>query len=157
MAVMGTLNEKSKSISENIIQWIGKEFIMESIVGMEFFEKLYEKKLNKEVKEAVDAIVEKKVKVRVEKEVKLKEDELEQERDKVKKMEQQVRALGQKAQVDQDRLLRLFAVRFEKTLSKKEKKLLLMHLELSGPDKLYNALLEYNNKNELRKWLMNFE
>ena len=71
--------------------------------------------------------------------------------------EQEKQAKEQLEQSKKDHLFQLFSKRFGEPLTEKEKKLILFRLDFSGIDKLYDAVLEHDNKDDLRNWLKHFE
>ena len=183
MAVIGTLN-KTENFSEKIIQWIGKELMMESFAGQELFRGLFREEFEIELKEKLNEFkkqaaerekqlelqAREKEKQAAERERKLaakREKELElqaRERERLAKelseknrTEQERQAKEQLEQTKQEHFFRMFSKRFGEPLTEKEKKLIVLHLEFSGADELYDAVLKHDNKEDLRNWLKHFE
>ena len=106
---------------------------MESFAGQELFRGIFREEFDKELKEKLN---------KLEKQVSEREKKL---------------AAEQLAQSEKDHLFKMFSKRFGESLTEKEKKLILLHLDLSGTDKLYDAVLKHDNKDDLRNWLKHFE
>ena len=116
---------------------------MESFAGQELFRGLFREEFEIELNEFKKQAAER------EKELEL------QAREKEKELELQ--AAEREQQIEKEHIFKMFSKRFGESLTEKEKKLIVLHLDLSGADKLYDAVLKHDNKDDLRNWLKYFE
>ena len=138
MTVVGKLNNKYKTMSDSIARWIGKELIMETVLGEEFWEGLFRERFENTFEERFEERFEK----RFEKE---KEELTRQVEEKVTR------------QIEKNNLFDLFSVRLGGSLTEEEKVLIDSHFQKAGFNTIFRAVLNITDGTELRKWLVTFD
>ena len=140
MTVVGGLNDKYSTMSDTISNWIGEELIMETTLGQEFWEGLFRKRFEKEQKLA---------KEQFEEEQKLAEERFEKEKKQL--------ARQTACQIERKNLFDLFSARLGGVLTEEEEVLLDGHLQKTGFNAIFRAVLNITDGKKLREWLVTFD